>query len=177
LPFDHFIGGGDLAKRFTAGWELSGVSTFAKGEPVQLSENDDNSLLGAFNANVDVPSYANNGTHLFENKNPRKGLPYFTPGFFQPEPVGQVGNAMRRYFSGPGLDNYDMALLKSTTITESTKLQFRLEAFNVFNHAQFAFQSQQQRVINNTGQGGFGYVTSTGLNNPRILQVALKFLF
>ena len=44
---------------------------------------------------------------------------------------------MRRYFSGPGLDNYDMALLKSTTITESTKLQFRAEAFNVFNHAQF----------------------------------------
>ncbi len=44
---------------------------------------------------------------------------------------------MRRYFSGPGIDNYDMALLKSTTITESTKLQFRAEAFNVFNHAQF----------------------------------------
>jgi Carboxypeptidase regulatory-like domain len=172
LPFDHFIGGGDIAKRFTAGWELSGVSTFAKGEPVQLSENDDNSLLGAFNANVDVPSYANNGTSLYENKNPRKGLPYFTPGFFMPEPVGQVGNAMRRYFSGPGLDNYDMALLKSTTITESTKLEFRAEAFNVFNHAQFM---NPNGVVNNTGQGGFGYVT--GAHDPRIMQVALKFLF
>jgi hypothetical protein len=172
LPFDHFIGGGDIAKRFTAGWELSGVSTFAKGEPVQLSENDDNSLLGAFNANVDVPSYANNGTTLYENKNPRKGLPYFTPGFFQPEPVGQVGNAMRRYFSGPGLDNYDMALLKSTTITESTKLQFRAEAFNVFNHTQF---KNPNGTVNNTGLGGFGYVTSA--QDPRIMQVALKFLF
>jgi len=172
LPFDHFIGGGDIAKRFTAGWELSGVSTFAKGEPVQLSENDDNSLLGAFNAQVDVPSYANNGTQLYENKNPRKGLPYFTPGFFMPEPVGQVGNAMRRYFSGPGLDNYDMALLKSTTITESTKLEFRAEAFNVFNHAQFM---NPNGVVNNTGQGGFGYVT--GAHDPRIMQVALKFLF
>jgi hypothetical protein len=172
LPFDHFVGGGDVAKRFTAGWELSGVSTFAKGEPIQLSENDDNSLLGAFNASVDVPSYANNGTHLFENKNPRKGLPYFTPGFFQPEPVGQVGNAMRRYFSGPGLDNYDMALLKSTAITESTKLQFRAEAFNVFNHAQF---KNPDGLVNDTNQGGFGYVTSA--NDPRIMQVALKFLF
>ena len=65
LPFDHFIGGGDIAKRFTAGWELSGVSTFATGEPVTLNENDDNSLLGAFNANVDVPSYANNGSPLY----------------------------------------------------------------------------------------------------------------
>jgi len=176
LPFDHFIGGGDIAKRFTAGWELSGVSTFATGEPITLNENDDNSLLGAFNANVDVPSYANNGSPLYGNKNPRKGLPYFNPSYFVSEPIGQVGNAMRRSFSGPGLDNYDMALLKGTTITESTKLQFRVEAFNVFNHAQFAFQSQQG-IINNTGQGGFGYVTSTGLNSPRILQVALKFLF
>jgi len=174
LPFDHFIGGGDIAKRFTAGWELSGVSTFAKGEPITLNETDDNSLLGAFNDNADTPSYANNGTPLYENKNPRKGLPYFTPGFFTYEPVGQVGNAMRRYFSGPGIDNYDMALLKSTTITESTKLQFRAEAFNVFNHAQFA---NPNGVVNNVGQGGFGYVTSTGFNNPRIMQVALKFLF
>ena len=172
LPFDHFIGGGDLAKRFTAGWELSGVSTFAKGEPVTLNENDDNSLLGAFNANVDVPSYANNGSPLYGNKNPRKGLPYFNPNFFVPEPIGQVGNAMRRYFSGPGIDNYDMALLKSTTITESTKLQFRAEAFNVFNHAQF---KNPNGTVNNTGQGGFGYVTSA--NDPRIMQVALKFLF
>jgi hypothetical protein len=172
LPFDHFIGGGDIAKRFTAGWELSGVSTFATGEPVQLSENDDNSLLGAFNANVDVPSYANNGSSLYVNKNPRKGLAYFNPNFFTTEPVGQVGNAMRRYFPGPGIDNYDMALAKSTTITESTKLQFRAEAFNVFNHAQF---KNPNGVVNNTGVNGFGYVTTA--NDPRIMQVALKFLF
>ena len=172
LPFDHFIGGGDFAKRFTAGWELSGVSTFAKGEPVTLNENDDHSLLGAFNANVDVPNYANNGSPLYGNKNPRKGLPYFNPNYFVPETIGQVGNAMRRSFSGPGIDNYDMALLKSTTITESTKLQFRAEAFNVFNHTQFRNPSG---LVNNTGQGGFGYVTSA--NDPRIMQVALKFLF
>jgi hypothetical protein len=172
LPFDHFIGGGDLAKRFTAGWELSGVSTFAKGEPVTLNENDDNSLLGAFSANVDVPNYANNGSPLFINKNPRKGLPYFNPAYFAPETIGQVGNAMRRSFSGPGIDNYDMALAKSTTITETTKLQFRAEAFNVFNHTQF---KNPNGLVNNTGQGGFGYVTSA--NDPRIMQVALKFLF
>jgi hypothetical protein len=172
LPFDRFIGGGDIAKRFTAGWELSGVSTFAKGEPVQLSESDDNSLLGAFNANVDVPSYANNGSSLYVNRNPRKQLPYFNPAFFTTEPLGQVGNAMRRYFPGPGLDNYDMALAKSTAITENTKLQFRAEAFNVFNHAQF---KNPNGLVNNPGVNGFGYVTSA--NDPRIMQVALKFLF
>jgi hypothetical protein len=79
---------------------------------------------------------------------------------------------MRRSFSGPGIDNYDMALLKSTAITETTKLQFRAEAFNVFNHAQFM---NPNGVVNNTGQGGFGYVTAA--RDPRIMQVALKFLF
>ena len=172
LPFDHFIGGGDMVKRLTAGWELSGVTTFATGEPVTLNENDDNSLLGAFNANVDVPSYANNGSRLFVNKNPRKGEAYFNPNYFEPEPVGQVGNAMRRYFSGPGINNFDMALAKNTTITEGTKLQFRAEAFNVFNHTQF---TNPDGLVNDTSEGGFGYVT--GANDPRIMQVALKFLF
>jgi hypothetical protein len=65
-----------------------------------------------------------------------------------------------------------MALLKSTAITESTKLQFRAEAFNVFNHAQF---KNPDGLVNDTNQGGFGYVTSA--NDPRIMQVALKFLF
>ncbi len=169
LPFDHFIGGGDLAKRFTAGWELSGVSTFATGEPVTLNEGDDRSLLGAFSANVDVPKLANNGNRLSGNKNPRSRQPYFNPNFFQLEDVGQVGNAKRRFFSGPGIDNYDAALLKNTTITEGTKLQFRAEAFNVFNHAQF--RNPHGRI----DAGQFGLVTAA--NDPRILQVALKLLF
>ncbi len=172
LPFDQFVGKGDIAKRFTAGWEVSGVTTFASGEPVQISETDDNSLLGAFNANPDKPDYASDGSPLFISKNPRTGKPYFNPGYFVAEPIGQVGNAMRRSFSGPGIDNYDMALLKSTTITENSKLQFRAEAFNIFNHTQFQNPSGN---FNNSGLGGFGYVNSA--RDPRIMQVALKFLF
>ena len=42
---------------------------------------------------------------------------------------------MRRFFSGPGIYNFDMALLKDTQVTESFRVQFRAEAFNVFNHA------------------------------------------
>lgn len=173
LPFDRLIGGGDIAKRFTAGWELSGVSTFASGEPVQLRETDDNSLTGTFSASIDVPSYANDGSKLFVNRNPRdRKVPYFNPSYFVPEPRGQVGNAMRRFFSGPGIDNYDMALQKSIPIIGEKRAMFRAEAFNIFNHAQFNNPSGN---INNTGIGGFGYVTSA--RDPRIMQVALKFQF
>jgi len=66
-------------------------------------------------------------------------------------------------------------LLKDTQITEKTQLQFRAEAFNVFNHAQFNNPGSGGGNVNNTGTGGFGYVTSA--RDPRIMQVALKLLF
>jgi hypothetical protein len=175
LPFDRFTG--DFCKRLTEGWQLSGIAIFAKGEPVQISETDDNSLSGTFDDTIDEPSYNPGNGPLFVNKNPRNQAgpggtpePYFNPNYFQPEPLGQVGNAMRRYFSGPGIYNFDMALLKDTKITESMQVQFRAEAFNVFNHAQFTNPSGN---IDNTGV--FGFVTSA--RDPRIMQLALKFLF
>lgn len=171
LPFNNFIGKGDVAQRFTGGWALSGITSFVSGEPVQLGENDDFSLIGA-NTSFDVPNYANNGSPLYINRNPRKGLPYFNPNYFASENLGQVGNAMRRFFVGPGVNNWDMALLKDTEIKGSMKLQFRAEAFNLFNHAQFNNPSGN---FNNSGVNGFGYVTSA--RDPRIMQVALKLLF
>ena len=172
LPFDKFTGGS--LNRLTAGWALSGIATFAKGEPIQISETDDNSLSGTFTATIDEPNYANNGSPLFVNRNPRNqaGQPYFNPAYFTAEQIGQVGNAMRRFFSGPGIYNFDMALLKDTRITESLQVQFRAEAFNVFNHAQFMNPSGN---FNNQVAGGFGYVTSA--RDPRIMQLALKFVF
>lgn len=172
MPFNKLTGNGGLSNRIAAGWALSGVTTFASGQPVQLSEGDDRSLTGTFNDTVDEPSYANNGSKLFVNKNPRSQQPYFNPNYFTFEPLGQVGNVMRRYFTGPGILNSDMALLKNTKITESDSLEFRAEAFNVFNHAQFNNPSGQ---IDNAGAGGFGFVTSA--RDPRIMQIALKLIF
>jgi hypothetical protein len=172
LPFDKWSGNGTLAKRLTGGWALSGITTFASGQPIQLSETDDNSLSGTFLAPVDVPSYADNGSKLYVDRNPRHGNPYFNPNYFVQEPLGQIGDAMRRFFVGPGLNNSNLALLKDTKISETKEVQFRAEAFNVFNHAQFNNPSGD---FNNTVRGGFGYVTSA--RDPRIMQVALKLLF
>jgi len=154
---------------------------------IQLQESyDDNSLSGAYNAPVDTPSYANNGTHLFQSgvtsKNPRSAKPYFNPDFFVTEPYGQIGNAMRRSFHGPGVKNTSLTLLKDTPITETLKLQFRAEAFNVFNHTQF--DGADGEIGDDPGCGtsgvatscsGFGYTSSA--HDPRIMQMALKVLF
>jgi len=174
LPLDRWSGDRAVARRLTGGWALSGITTFASGRPVQLTENDDNSLSGTFLAPVDAPSYANNGSKLYVDRNPRDGQPYFNPNYFVQEPEGQIGNVMRRFFNGPGISNFDLALLKNTKITETKELQFRAEAFNVFNHAQFQIPTASG-LFNNTGVNGFGYATVA--RDPRIMQLGLKLLF
>ena len=88
------------------------------------------------------------------------------------QPLGTPGNAKRRFFYGPGSDNYDMALSKNLPLTESKSLDFRMEAFNVFNHAQFFGPTA---VDGNISSSTFGHVVSAA--PPRLMQVAIKFSF
>lgn len=166
MPFDKLAGSG-WARKVLGGWSLSGITTFATGLPITLTENDDNSLIGANAAPVDVPNFTPG--KVLADTNPRDGKPYFNTTLFSNEQLGQFGDSRRRFFHGPGLNNFNMALLKTTKLTESKELQLRLEAFNLFNHAQF---------MNPTGEinsSQFGLVT--GARDPRILQIGAKFLF
>jgi hypothetical protein len=165
MPFDKYVTAG-WAKKVVGGWSLSGVTNFATGLPITMSENDDNSLIGANAIPVDVPNFA--GGHVLQTTNPRKGGTYFNTSLFSNEQLGQFGNSSRRFFHGPGLNNWNMALLKTTKITESKELQLRFEAFNLFNHAQF---------MNPTGEINSTFGVVTGARDPRIMQVAAKFLF
>jgi hypothetical protein len=137
LPFEKLF---RASNQWTQGWELSGITHFSTGFPVTLFSYGDNSLLGAEpnginNYGVDEPDYA--GGLLNLNHNPQNGLPYFNSSQFTVNALGTPGNVPRRFFSGPGADNYDMALMKNIRLWESKSLQFRVEAFNIFNHAQF----------------------------------------
>jgi len=173
MPFDRFVSAG-WAKKVVGGWSLSGITNFATGLPISLTENDDNSLIGANAAPVDVPNFSGGGPVLADT-NPRHGNAYFNTSLFTFENLGQFGNSRRRFFHGPGLNNFNMALLKTTKITESKELQLRFEAFNVFNHAQF---TNPNGLIDAgfPNQGGtFGLVTSA--REPRIMQLGAKFLF
>ncbi|MGC1186160.1 MAG: carboxypeptidase regulatory-like domain-containing protein [Candidatus Acidiferrales bacterium] len=161
--------------RWTEGWEISGITHFSSGLPVTLVNFGDNSLLGSEpnginNFGVDEPDYA--GGTLDINHNPRNGRPYFNTSLFTENALGTPGTASRRFFYGPGMDNYDMALLKNLRLTESKSLQFRVEAFNIFNHAQFF---GPQAVDGNIGSSTFGQVISAA--PPRLVQLGAKFLF
>ena len=81
-----------------------------------------------------------------------------------------MGNARRRFFSGQGLNNWDMALRKDTMVKEGVNREFRAELFKAFNHAQFG----QPNANVNSGPGSFGFITTA--NPPRIMQLSLKLL-
>jgi hypothetical protein len=176
LPID-LLGG---PKRLTNGWAVSGITRFSTGLPVTLVEGDDQSLLGTsfggpIPLSVDTPDVSG----PLDITNPRKtasGKQYFSPTAFTNSPLGQEGNADRRFFHGPGLNNWDMALLKDTAITEGVGLQFRAEFFNIFNHAQFLTPSGVTSFANGLAtSGAFGQVP--GARDPRIGQLSLKLNF
>jgi Carboxypeptidase regulatory-like domain len=172
LPFEHLFGVSNL---WTKDWTISGITHFSSGFPVTLLNYGDNSLLGAEpnginNYGVDEPEYIPGPLNL--NSNPRNGQPYFNTNLFSLQPLGEPGNARRRFFYGPGIDNYDMALLKTVPLTESKSLQFRFEGFNVFNHAQFYGPAS---VNGNINSSSFGEVVSAA--PPRLMQAAVKFIF
>jgi carboxypeptidase family protein len=177
VPFDKlFHSQSGLGGRLLKGWSVTGITTFATGLPVTLSEGDDAALIGA-TIPFDAPQIVGTGKVL-NDTNPRHQSfdqngnlvnPYFNTALFSTSNVGQIGNANRRFFHGPGLNNWDMGLLKDTKISESKSLEFRFEAFNIFNHAQF---SNPDGNIN----GSFGAIFSTS-HDPRIMQAALKFSF
>ena len=172
LPFDSLF---RTKNRLTEGWVISGITRLSSGFPVTLFNNSDNSLLGTQpdgvnNYGVDEPNVAPGPLNL--NHNPRNGKPYFNAALFSLQPLGQPGNAARRMFYGPGIENFDLALLKTVRVSEFSSFQIRLEAFNVFNHAQFDGPASINGTITSSG---FGNVLSAA--PPRLVQVALKYIF
>jgi hypothetical protein len=173
VPFENLF---HVSNRWTEGWEISGITHFSTGLPVTLVNYGDNSLLGAEpnginNYGVDEPDYSGGALDL--NHNPRHG-PYFDASQFSENALGTPGAAKRRFFHGPGLDNYDIAVLKNVRLTESKSIQFRVEGFNAFNHAQFFGPQSVDGNIANLGTT-FGQVVSA--DPPRLIQLGAKFFF
>jgi len=99
----------------------------------------------------------------------------FNVNCFAAPPIGGFGSEARVDASlrSDGINNFDFALFKRTAITERAGIEFRFEFFKLFNHPQFGFPGTN---FVSRSSNGFGTVTSQ-LNNPRLIQFALKFQF
>jgi len=167
LPFQRLFPAGP--KRLTKGWNFVGISRFSTGFPITMSESaDDLSLTG--DSSNDTPNQIGKvQTQNPHNPGPNGPNTYFLASAFAPETYGSFGTANRRFFHGPGILNTDFALEKDTAITETTRVEFRAEFFNMFNHTQFNGPS------GNYDSSTFGVVTSA--RDPRIGQLSLKFIW
>jgi len=161
LPFVKSANG--AKGKLLSGWTITGITRFTTGFPITLTESDDASLCGCGGA--DTPNYNGQSIHFLD---PRKSGLFFDPSPFTPEVPGTTGNAKRRFFHGPGINNWDLALHKDTRIKERAALEFRAEFFNVFNHVQF---TNPDGDVN----GNIGLIT--GARDGRIGQLALKLSF
>jgi hypothetical protein len=136
---------GTAAKVLLDGWEISGVTLVQSGTPFTVINSAGNTGISLTdNAGVDsnygiaasypdvvkgLPSPGNNA----QSYGPLIGNP---SEFVAPRGL-TFGDAGRNYLNNPGRTNFDMALLKHFHITERSDLEFRAEAFNIFNHTQF----------------------------------------
>jgi hypothetical protein len=172
LPFGRgrqFVDGDNWGSVLLSGWETAGIITAQSGRPFTvalLSEIDNSgtgrSILG-FGAN-DRPNLVGNP----ELSNPTTGQWFNTSAFAFPAP-GTFGNAGRNILDGPGFQNVNISLMKNTPLGERLNLQFRTEAFNLFNHPNFNLPD------NFLGSPTFGRITSA--RDPRHIQFGLKLLF
>ena len=151
-------------------------------ETVLVQENAASPVKAAEAHLADVPG----GSNLISSADIEKGrvgttsdILAFQPGVFAQTAQGSDG--LKLSIRGPGINQWDISLLKSTRIAEKVNLQFRFETFNTFNHTQWSGVNTGLNLPNpNTPvtaatRGTFGQVNST--RDPRTLQFGLKLLF
>ncbi len=167
-------------------WHLSGITALQSGFPVTVYDGGVyNSLYCDQFSFVNCPDVPVTSSFHIKTENPRNsGHYWFNTGTFSQEPIGTFGNVKRNFFHGPGFNYSNFEVYKNIPVGGSDSpryLQLRLEAYNAFNHANFANPS------GNFGAGPtvFGVITSVdqpvnsgGDPQPaRAIQIAGKFYF
>ncbi|MGA3203638.1 MAG: carboxypeptidase-like regulatory domain-containing protein [Bryobacteraceae bacterium] len=156
------------ANSIAGGWEVTMLEKVTSGFPVFIVDSDNESGV----------NFENNGNSLNrpnQTCNPQSSNPtlnqWFNTSCFSAPGSGELGTASRTPVSGPGFVNTDFSVIKHFALREGMRLDFRAEIFNLFNHPQFGSPNSDFNA-----PATFGVVNST-VNNPRLVQFALKVAF
>ena len=169
LPIGHgkalFHSAGNIANKFISGWQVAGITAFQTGQPFSVTYTAPGSQVygasGRANRLPGVALYPEHKTHAEW---------FNTAAFSAPSPY-VFGNSAYDMLWGPHFQNWDMNLLKNTTIGERYRIQLRADAFNIFNHPNFSVPSS---AINNPAS--FGVISSV-VNENRTMEFGAKFSF
>ncbi|MGH9496129.1 MAG: hypothetical protein ACRD3B_14110, partial [Candidatus Sulfotelmatobacter sp.] len=165
----------DVIQRVTSGFPLFVVDS-ANNSGVAFSWNGNNlnrpdevgdpNKGGAVAANPGCAAPAT--VHTLEH--------WFNPCAFAPAAAGELGNSKRAPISGPNFVNTDLSFIKHFPLTEGMRLDFRAEFFNAWNHPQFYLGGGASAMQDIEAASSFAVVNGT-VNNPRVIQFALKLNF
>lgn len=153
-----------------SGWQLNGILSAETGQPIYVVQNTGNNLNAAGSAQVpdlrsDVAILGGAGI----------GHPFFDPTAFTqvnvPAALPQrFGNSGRDNIRGPGLLSFDSGVARSFPVREVFSVQFRVDALNVLNHANFSNPAN-----NISDPATFSYITSTAIGERQFRFAARVF--
>jgi hypothetical protein len=160
------------ARLLLAGWQLNGIATASSGTPFTVIDSTNvagqashQAISGVPGSRPDVISDPANGPHTVEQWISRSAFRRLN----RETEAGNFGNSGRNIARAPGIANVDVSLLKTVAFTESHRLQFRVECFNLANHANFGLP------VTDLESRDFGRILEAAPS--RLVQFGLKFLF
>jgi hypothetical protein len=153
------------------GWGLSGIVTWANGEPFTIISGQDNSRSGV---NLDRADVVPGVSPFLPSNRPRSQqiAAYFNTSAFVQNALGTFGDAPRNPLRNPNYFNVDAGLQRTFPLFERFRLKFRVEEFNATNHPHL---NQPGANASTSPLTSFGRITGAG--DPRILQIVGRLEF
>ena len=149
-----------VVRMLTSDWQVSAIVSARSGAHFSATTGVDNALNGQGNQR---PNKVSGNVYL------KQGYRWLDPAAFRAPAAGAFGDLVNYSLIGPGRFNVDMGLVRSIRVGGERQIQFRAEAFNVFNRVNL---NNPVSALNNPN---FGLITLAG--DPRIIQLALKYTF
>jgi hypothetical protein len=162
-----------ISDRLISGWGINGMTTLQLGMPLGLGATPIVNM-SAFGIGT-RPSVVAGCDKFIDGPIQQRLNQYFNTSCYSVPAAYTWGTNSRTdpNLRGTGINNFDFALFKRTSITERFRLEFRLETFNLFNRVKF---SNPNLTATTAATSSFGRIT-TQANTPRLLQLALRLSF
>jgi len=162
----RLAGSSTVMRRVLGGWQTNGAVTLESGRWFSVVSGRDNSASGVNNDRADLVGDPRLDTGRSRGEQVAQ---YFNRAAFRTNAPGTFGNTGRNILRGPGFAGVNFGLIKNVALQEGHRLQFRAEIFNLFNRVNL------DRPNANQSAAIFGEIRGAG--DPRLIQLALKYMF
>ena len=167
--------GSGFLRTLTKDWQTGIIWQARSGSPITPTTTGDTALTGLPQRPIiveGVDPYLDESARTWATTGSAPSLAWFNLAAFAQNPAGNWGNTPKGYLFGPGFWNVDASFSRNLNFSGGKRIELRVEAFNLFNHSNWANPTVQ---IGSTALTN-GRVTNT-VGDPRIMQFAVKYGF